>query len=247
MVKRFILLFAFLLAGCGSVAEHTPVPTRPIIRVAATPAVFPMVDALQICSGALADTALVVDEVPGGGVDPDRYDLTIRFAYPQESTEEAVLLVWDHVVLVVHSSNPIDSLSIAQWQAVFTGRVRNWKSVGGKQGPIQVWVGTKGDEVRQAVDARLLGDAVVSPLAKIAPSPQAMLDAVRDDPGAVGYLVHSWRSDQVKTFDLGIELPVLAYSSTTNVPVAARDLLICLQGESVQEFLGLWYTPIQEE
>lgn len=44
----------------------------------------------------------------------------------------------DGILMVVHPSNPIHSLTIAQIKEIYTGRVRNWRQVGGPDFPIVV-------------------------------------------------------------------------------------------------------------
>jgi phosphate transport system substrate-binding protein len=45
------------------------------------------------------------------------------------------------IVAVVHPSNAIGNLSMKQLRNIFTGRINNWKEVGGKNVPIKVYVG----------------------------------------------------------------------------------------------------------
>jgi len=45
---------------------------------------------------------------------------------------------YDAVVVYVHGSNPVSSLSRAELKGIYTGRIRSWKEVGGKDSPIVV-------------------------------------------------------------------------------------------------------------
>lgn len=49
-----------------------------------------------------------------------------------------VVLGYDALAVYVHPSNPVPSLSRAQLKALFTGRVRNWKDVGGPDAPVEL-------------------------------------------------------------------------------------------------------------
>ncbi len=44
----------------------------------------------------------------------------------------------DALAVVVHPSNPVSELTIAQLSAIFTNRITNWKEVGGNDAPIVV-------------------------------------------------------------------------------------------------------------
>lgn len=43
---------------------------------------------------------------------------------------------YDAIAVFVHKSNPVKNLSKSQLQGIFTGRIKNWKEVGGKNAPI---------------------------------------------------------------------------------------------------------------
>jgi len=50
----------------------------------------------------------------------------------------------DGIALVVHSSNPVRKLNKQQIQDIYTGKITNWKDVGGKDAPICLASRTKG-------------------------------------------------------------------------------------------------------
>lgn len=51
---------------------------------------------------------------------------------------QAIPIARDGVALVVHKSNPVAALSDRQVVDIFTGRLANWKQVGGRDAPIYV-------------------------------------------------------------------------------------------------------------
>lgn len=60
-----------------------------------------------------------------------------------KSTEKAqqpyyVIIGYAALLVHVHQDNPVPSLSRAQLKALFTGRVRNWKEVGGRDAPVEL-------------------------------------------------------------------------------------------------------------
>ena len=50
---------------------------------------------------------------------------------------------YDAVTVAVHASNPVTGLTLAQLKAIYTGKITNWKDVGGAKAPIvlitQIW------------------------------------------------------------------------------------------------------------
>src|SRR6266550_6958740 len=58
-------------------------------------------------------------------------------AFGKRPTEYKVAL--DGLSVYVHESNSIKELSLDQLERVFTGKVKNWKDVGGNEAPITVY------------------------------------------------------------------------------------------------------------
>ena len=51
--------------------------------------------------------------------------------------EKAVLIGKDAVVVLIHKDNPVENLSIEQLKAVFSGKIKNWKELGGFDEPVE--------------------------------------------------------------------------------------------------------------
>ena len=63
----------------------------------------------------------------------------------------------DTIVPIVHKDNPIDSLTWEQLKAINTGKIRNWKELGGPDWPIRVVTSHAGSATR-AVFQKLVMD-----------------------------------------------------------------------------------------
>ena len=62
------------------------------------------------------------------------------------------------ILTVVHKSNPVDNLSLKQLKDIFTGRIANWKQVGGKDAAIQVYVGPPNGGINDTWKKLILGE-----------------------------------------------------------------------------------------
>ncbi|MBN1668503.1 MAG: substrate-binding domain-containing protein [Anaerolineales bacterium] len=243
MKKHLPLILTIILTGCAVQPTPAVAPTRLPFMVAITPTLTPLGDALQICATALPDSALIVEPIPANALSLEDVALVFRLGEPVEPAAFAAPLAWEQVVLVLHPDNPISALTPEQIKNLFTGRVHNWTELGGNDIEVQVWAEAEGSEIRAAFDAQVMAGGILGPQVHLAPDPAAMLAAVSEERGAVGYLPRAWLTGDVQALDLGIELPVLALANA-EPQGPARDLLLCLQGESVQQLLGSRYTPI---
>ena len=61
---------------------------------------------------------------------------------------------YDAVAVYVHGTNPVTSLSKAALKDIYTGRIRNWKEVGGKDAPLVVITQIWGQKRAQMVEFR---------------------------------------------------------------------------------------------
>lgn len=56
-----------------------------------------------------------------------------------ERSANQVPVAWDALVVIVHSSNPVRGISLAQLRQIYRGKITNWKQLGGRNAPIDVY------------------------------------------------------------------------------------------------------------
>lgn len=49
-------------------------------------------------------------------------------------------VAWDALVAIVHKGNPVSNITLAQLRKVYTGRITNWRQLGGNNAPIELYV-----------------------------------------------------------------------------------------------------------
>ncbi len=88
----------------------------------------------------------------------------------------------------VHFSNPVNDLSLVQLREIFSGRINNWKAVGGKDAPINVYIGPPGDGITNTWNDKVLGDTdTFTPRARNAELEQRVA-GVGSDPSGITYM-----------------------------------------------------------
>lgn len=93
----------------------------------------------------------------------------------------------DGLVFVVHPDNPVQSLTSAEIQAIFNGRITNWQSVGGADAEIVLLSREQGSGLRTILRQQIMAEQRISPNALLEAGNEAMLTAVADTPAAIGY------------------------------------------------------------
>ena len=68
-------------------------------------------------------------------------------------------LGWDMLTIVVNQANPVESLTLEQLQAIFSGEIDHWKDVGGPDLPIIVVTSPRGSGMRSSVQNLILGES----------------------------------------------------------------------------------------
>lgn len=60
--------------------------------------------------------------------------------HDEERRIELRPVAWDALVMIVHKDNPVDNVTIDQMRKIFKGQITNWKTLGGKDAPIELYV-----------------------------------------------------------------------------------------------------------
>lgn len=163
---------------------------------------------------------------------------------------------------IVHPSNPLANLTVAQLRAIYAGRIANWKDVGGPNQPIHIIASEDAMAgIFQVWTARIMGGAAVSPKA-VTVAASKIDDSVAADPLAIGYTAQARRRGTVKALKVGGVEPTPAtiadgsYEVTGDValsyieplPPAARSFLDYCKGEAGhQEMVRIQAVPLSME
>jgi phosphate transport system substrate-binding protein len=106
-------------------------------------------------------------------------------AFGKRPTEYKVAL--DGLSVYVHESNPIKELSLEQLRNIFTGRIRNWKEVGGTEGPITIYSRENSSGTYEFFKENVLQGQDFAASAQNMPGTAVLLQSVGRDPKAIGY------------------------------------------------------------
>ncbi|MET0401780.1 MAG: phosphate ABC transporter substrate-binding protein [Cystobacter sp.] len=93
----------------------------------------------------------------------------------------------DGITFYVHERNPVDSLSLAQLQAIYLGDLRNWKDVGGADAPIVIYSRESSSGTYVFVKEAMLHGQDFTERAQLLPGTAAVVNAVSLEVHGIGY------------------------------------------------------------
>jgi len=98
-----------------------------------------------------------------------------------------VIVAHDAVAIVTNLKLGVDSLSTDDIRGIFSGKITNWKSVGGPNLPIQLIGRKKGSGTRRFFKERMAQDGYASEMREFATSSEVLRE-VKKEKGAIGYV-----------------------------------------------------------
>jgi phosphate transport system substrate-binding protein len=99
----------------------------------------------------------------------------------------------DAIAVIIHPSNPVERLTLQQISDIYTGKITNWKQVGGEDRPIVLLSreSNSGTHVFFLEQVIRLGDskskALFAPDTLLLPSSEGIMAEAQQNPNAIGY------------------------------------------------------------
>lgn len=113
----------------------------------------------------------------------------------------------DGIAMVVHRTNGVKDITIAQIKGIYTGKIKNWKELGGPSLPIVVVSRDVASGTFEVFNEKALGGAKVDPSAQLLASNNAVVTTVASTPGAIGYAGLGYITDDVKVLTVEKIMP----------------------------------------
>lgn len=261
------------LTGCGGGQSETAK-----VVVAGSTSVQPLSE--ELAAAFMEANGDITVEIQGGGSGQAAVSLADGIAdigalSREVKDEEKTTIVKEYVIakdgvaVIVNPDVTVTGLTIEQIKGIFTGEIKNWKEVGGKDQAITVvsreeGSGTRGafTELTKVMAKDSAGNEVdsTSKNAIVQPSTGAALQAVGSTPGAIGYVSMEALNDSVTALKVegvtisketvldgtyAISRPFI-YAVTGTVTEAAQafiDFVMSADGQKLVEENG--FIPVQ--
>jgi phosphate transport system substrate-binding protein len=171
------------------------------------------------------------------------------------------IIARDAIAVIVNPENPVSELTLQQISDIYSGKINNWKEVGGDDRPIVrlsretnsgthvyfletvLRLGKKNDKTLFSMDTLLL------------PSSEGIIAEVRDNPNAIGYDGLGYVPKDLKKIAIAKSageayvLPSVATVNDKTYPIA-RDLYMYTKGEPtgiIKDYLDWILSPEAQE
>lgn len=98
------------------------------------------------------------------------------------------IVAMDGIALVVHPSNPIENLTIEQIRDLYTGKIKNWKELGGPDQPIVVISRDTNSGTYECFESLVMNKEKMGEKVEYVGSNGAIRQRVLSTQGAIGYV-----------------------------------------------------------
>ena len=106
-------------------------------------------------------------------------------AFHKAPTEYKVAM--DGLSVYVNAANPLKELSLNQLKDIFTGKITNWKDLGGADAPITIYSRENSSGTYEFFKSAVLKGEDFAATAQTMPGTAAIIQAVGRDQGSIGY------------------------------------------------------------
>jgi len=93
----------------------------------------------------------------------------------------------DSVAVFVNAENSVDDLTMGELKDIYSGAVKNWSKVGGKDEPIEVLAREEGSGTSKFFTEHVLRKAKITASAKTVESIEIMMESIGSHKNAIGY------------------------------------------------------------
>jgi phosphate transport system substrate-binding protein len=113
-----------------------------------------------------------------------------------------IVVARDGLAIIVHPSNPVRGVKVAEVKQIFAGDLRNWRFLGGPDRTITVVTREEGSGTRGAFQELVMGKTRIFRGAITEDSNGTVREIVAHDPHAIGFISLGLVNEQVRALDL---------------------------------------------
>jgi phosphate transport system substrate-binding protein len=174
----------------------------------------------------------------------------MKITESKRSVVETVV-AYDALAVIVNPANAVSQLTREQLEGIFTGKIKNWKDLGGENMPIVVYGRESSSGTYDFFKEHVLNNKNYAPSVMSMPATGAIVQSVSQTKGAIGYVGLAYVETNVKalkvSFDKGKKyiVPTVATAKDKSYPIA-RPLFfyyVASSAKMVKPFVDFILSP----
>ncbi len=252
-MKKFIalalaLVLALSLAACGSNGNNSDSNTTPDDNQDAAITGTVSTDgstSMEKVIGALGESFMAVNAGTTVGYNPTgsgagitavsegRCDIGLSSRALKDDEKASGLketvLAYDGIAIIVHPDNPVSDLTVEQIADIYTGKITNWKDVGGNDAAIVLIGREAGSGTRDGFES-ITGTQDACQYRQELTSTGDVITTVSQNPDAIGYASLAAVKDTVKALSVGGVTPSEATVKDGSYTVQRPFVLVTKEG-----------------
>lgn len=251
-----LLIIAALVSACGGTSTPGAPVTDPTtdnstISVSGSTTVQPLAE--KLAEAFMTENTGIRIDVQGGGSSvgvkaagqgTSDIGMASREIKESELAEfpklNVVVIARDGIAIVANADVTVSDLTVEQVRDIFSGKITNWKDLGGEDQNIIVVSREEGSGTRGAFEEMVMGkDALITANAILQPSNGSIRTTVSTTPYSIGYMSFGYLDDTIKAISIGGIAPTEPNAADGSYPIV-RPLNMLTNGEptgAVKAFL----------
>jgi phosphate transport system substrate-binding protein len=176
------------------------------------------------------------------------------------------IIAYDALMVIVNPNNKVGQLTREQLEGIFTGKIRNWKEVGGDNEKIVVYSRESSSGTYEFFKDHVLNKKNYAPDVMMMPATGSIVQSIGQTKGAIGYIGLAYETKEVKPLSVSYDqgktfvAPSVAAAKDKSYPISRPlyyfyeskneskvkpfiDYILSDEGQKIVESVG--YIPVK--
>lgn len=164
-------------------------------------------------------------------------------AEEKEAGLKETVLAYDGIAIIVNPENPVSDLTLEQIADIYTGRITNWKDLGGNDAEIVLIGREAGSGTRDGFET-ITGTSDACQYRQELTSTGDVITTVAQNPDAIGYASLASIKDTVKALSVGGIVPTEDSVKDGSYAIQRPFVLVTVEGRALSECVQKFFEYI---
>jgi phosphate transport system substrate-binding protein len=133
-----------------------------------------------------------------------KFDEKAKFQQSGKTVVEKII-AYDALAVIVHPANKVGQLTREQLESIYTGKIKNWKEVGGENMAIVVYCRETSSGTYEFFKEHILKNKNYMSSTLSMPATGAIIQSVSQTKGAIGYVGFAYLNNKVKALKISYD------------------------------------------